>query len=393
MEVAQERRRLLLRARTLIAVTKGSVLSTAGDGFIAEFQAAEEALRFAAQLASEATSGAAGSLLSPLPLRIGIDTGEPKSFSTLGADEKTTVALHRASRLCTAAADDEIIVSSLTHDLVEPLHVFKFSNRRRVQAKGFPLLDCLTFEYGELKRAPVATTARLRRIADYHAGLLDSYRRMLQPRTWLTSGWGSEESQSARFAALVRATYYDGGTVLDFGCGAGGLFDYLVHTTPPSYYLGVDQLSGILDLAIELHGPFFEVVDQLWRPERAFDFVFASGVFQFADVEQPFYYRDLILRLLPWARVSLAVNFLSDLRSQDQRSDVELYVNPAEIVSFARELGLPWCIDHSYHPGLGDFTVAFFPTSSKPWNRPGFTYSTGHAVRERLNSGQGQEEE
>src|SRR3954453_4896024 len=66
--------------------------------------------------------------------------------------------------------------------------------------------------------------------------------------------WNSTESQERRFQELLRVA--DGLTAFslnDFGCGYGGLYDYLQRAKPAGEYRGFDISSAMLDDARRLH--------------------------------------------------------------------------------------------------------------------------------------------
>lgn len=166
---------------------------------------------------------------------------------------------------------------------------------------------------------------------------------------WL-DGWGSTEGQRVRFAALVRAADYRGGSVVDYGCGTGALRGYLASLGFPFTYLGLDMNADLIPA-----GANVIEADSVDFPPA--DYVFASGVFQFADRDEPLYYRRLVGSLFQRCRVAVAVNFLSALRDEAARDPEELYVTPSEAADVASSLSGRWVLDHSYHPDRGDLTV------------------------------------
>jgi SAM-dependent methyltransferase len=177
------------------------------------------------------------------------------------------------------------------------------------------------------------------------------------------NGWGTLEGQTARFNALIRAANYRGGSVVDFGCGTGALLPYLESLGYPFTYLGLDMNPAMLPttLPATLSAPRsggFRVIaaDTVDFPPA--DHVFASGIFQFADRADPFYYRRLAGQLFGRCRVALSVNFLSALRDRSAKDPEELYLLPAEAVGLASSLSGRWLLDHSYHPDRGDMTLS-----------------------------------
>jgi len=90
--------------RAAIAEHGGREVKSAGDGLMVAFTSAAEAVRCAIDM-QRATTGAAGGL----PLRIGLDAGEPL---VEGADLHGTPVIV-ASRLCDAAGDGEVLASDV----------------------------------------------------------------------------------------------------------------------------------------------------------------------------------------------------------------------------------------------------------------------------------------
>jgi SAM-dependent methyltransferase len=171
---------------------------------------------------------------------------------------------------------------------------------------------------------------------------------------WL-DGWGSADGQRVRFDALARTANFRGGTVVDYGCGTGALREYLATLGYPFTYLGLDMNENLL----KTEGDFRRIeADSVDFP--AADYVFASGVFQFADEAEPDYYRRLVRSLFQRCRVALAVNFLSALRDDAAKDPEELYMTPAEAIGLASSLSGRWLLDHSYHPERGDLTIGVF---------------------------------
>jgi hypothetical protein len=100
------------------------------------------------------------------------------------------------------------------------------------------------------------------------------------------------------------------------------------------------------------------------------DYIFASGIFQFHDVGHPTYYTDILHGLLDHCNTAIAVNFLSSNRSAGNRVANELYLSDQQVLRTARQLSRRWVIDHSYHVGHGDITLALFKDYQSTWKRP-----------------------
>jgi class 3 adenylate cyclase len=102
----------------------GREINTAGDGFLVTFESPTRAVRF-----GDAVTTAAPSI--GLEVRVGIHSGECR----LEGDSLTGIAVHIASRIASAAAASEVIVSSTVRDLVAGSG-FTFADRGLAQLKG-----------------------------------------------------------------------------------------------------------------------------------------------------------------------------------------------------------------------------------------------------------------
>lgn len=102
--VSTERDALFRILRASVAAHAGEVVDHTGDGVMAVFRGAREALDAAAEMQSGA------SLLEGVQLRIGINTGEP---SVDGDGRWFGLPLVIAARLCAKAAPEEILASTI----------------------------------------------------------------------------------------------------------------------------------------------------------------------------------------------------------------------------------------------------------------------------------------
>ena len=103
---------------------RGREVNTTGDGFLATFGSAAAALRSAMAMRDGVSN-------LGIEIRIGVHTGEIEVLpNDIGG-----VAVHAASRIMGLGQASEIIVSSVTHGLVEGSGL-KFEERGRHQVKG-----------------------------------------------------------------------------------------------------------------------------------------------------------------------------------------------------------------------------------------------------------------
>ncbi|MGH2476108.1 MAG: adenylate/guanylate cyclase domain-containing protein [Candidatus Limnocylindrales bacterium] len=96
------------RLRDALNTYRGREVTTTGDGFLAVFDGATNAVRCGAAMARAARD-------IGLPIRVGLHTGE---VEFVGGNVRG-VAVHTAARVMSLAGSDEVVVSATTADLLE----------------------------------------------------------------------------------------------------------------------------------------------------------------------------------------------------------------------------------------------------------------------------------
>ena len=170
--------------------------------------------------------------------------------------------------------------------------------------------------------------------------------------------WGSEESQTLRFAVIRAVGITSGSTVLDVGSGLGDFYAWLCGEGVPVAYTGIDVTPSMVDRSRQR---FPEVRFECGKlletslPET-FDYVVASGIFYYRQDEPTAFMRRTVARMFELCRVATAFNTLSAWGNA--REEGEFYADPVETLAFCRTLS-PWVVlRHDYHPG--DFTIYIY---------------------------------
>jgi SAM-dependent methyltransferase len=177
-------------------------------------------------------------------------------------------------------------------------------------------------------------------------------------------GFRTRSSQARRFEALLGLGAFDDRRLLDVGCGFGDLLAFLLERGIRPRYTGVDICAPMIDRCQErfaVREGIFAVADALeYQPAEPFDYVVASGVFGFDAPGARERVWPTLERLFHWARLGVAVNFLSKRSPKPVAG--RLYVDPAEALEWGFSLTPAARIDHSYLPN--DFTLFLFRTPS-----------------------------
>jgi SAM-dependent methyltransferase len=173
--------------------------------------------------------------------------------------------------------------------------------------------------------------------------------------------------QERRFEVVRRYFHSVPGRVLDYGCNVGDFYAYIRKHGWSGSYFGVDAKQEFVTRHQERFKKSFnirvfcgcitndELYHRLWT-FPAFDFVFASGTFCYAD--QVPKHAEMLRRLWSLTKGTLAVNFLSDLQPPGKRSDkpIHCFYHPHYAFTLAREFNCTsFAVYHDYLPN--DWTV------------------------------------
>lgn len=171
-------------------------------------------------------------------------------------------------------------------------------------------------------------------------------------------GWNEPAGQLARFKILSGIGMLNGHSVLDAGCGHADLFAYLIKLYPQLRYYGVEQIPGILQVAMEryIHLPevnFFEG-DFTTGGLPPVDYTIACGSLNYRNSDELFVL-NTIEKLFRNSRIGLGFNLL---RTIEPAHGFLIAYDPSYIMDFCRRLtSKVSLIEHYYGE---DYTIFMY---------------------------------
>jgi cyclopropane fatty-acyl-phospholipid synthase-like methyltransferase len=122
-------------------------------------------------------------------------------------------------------------------------------------------------------------------------------------------GWSSKEEQNKRFKILLNIGFDNGETVLDYGCGLGALYEYMIKHYDKFGYIGVDINQEFINKCKQKYPKVeFKKIEDITDIKSKYDWFIASGAF---TVYTPI--KDMIKTIkvaFKQAKYGVAINFL-----------------------------------------------------------------------------------
>ena len=175
-------------------------------------------------------------------------------------------------------------------------------------------------------------------------------------------GFRNKSSQDRRFEAMLELGDLDGARVLDVGCGFGDLLDFLRGRGIDAEYTGLDVCAPMIDRCREKYdacqGRFICDDVLAHEPGEPYDYVIASGLFGLDSPGARERVNPTLERMLDWAEVGLAANFLSTRSPAPVEN--RIYVDPCKALEAAMKLTPAARVNHAYLPN--DFTLYLYKT-------------------------------
>lgn len=154
-------------------------------------------------------------------------------------------------------------------------------------------------------------------------------------------------------------------TLLDFGCGAGHLLEFLNNNHIKHFnYSGIDLSAKFISLCRgKFPGVWFEQLDVMGEPERlpSFDLIVMNGVFtekrELTFGEMWIYFQNLLEILVSKANIGVAFNLMS--KQVDWEREDLFHVSMEDLASYLlRKFGRKFVFRNDY--GLYEYTVYLY---------------------------------
>jgi SAM-dependent methyltransferase len=185
------------------------------------------------------------------------------------------------------------------------------------------------------------------------------------PRGVDWQNWETMQVHYEKMLAVVEpghSTY----SLLDVGCGFGGLLKHLKSREATCDYMGIDIVPSMIEHArTQFPDARFEVGDILeFQPTRKFDYVVCNGILtQKLDFTIPVFdqfVRRVVRRMFEVADHGIAFNLMTSYVNFTAPN--LFYKNPLEMIAFcASELSSKFKVDHAYE--YYDYTMYVYKTS------------------------------
>jgi SAM-dependent methyltransferase len=179
--------------------------------------------------------------------------------------------------------------------------------------------------------------------------------------------WGSDEARMfLRYDKMLSVADYVAGkkpSLLDVGCGYGGLWEYAISRNIDLDYTGIDVAGNMIEWAMAnmssgnfIHGDMLD-----YRFDREFDYVVCNGILtqklETAGLQMDQFAAQLIRQMFSLCKIGIAFNVMTT--KVNYYSNNLYYRNPAELFSWCLgEISSHIKLDHSYP--LYEYTIYLY---------------------------------
>jgi SAM-dependent methyltransferase len=188
--------------------------------------------------------------------------------------------------------------------------------------------------------------------------------------------WNGEESQRIRFQQLmaILGKSPPRPSIIDFGCGYGGLIESLDRELDDFSYLGYDVSEAMVAAARELHGEDRRVAFTSKEQDLAVaDFTIASGIFNvrldYPEEVWRAYVLDTIDKLAALSTRGMAFNAPTSHSDRDRLRPDLFYADPSFLLDYClRRHSRDVALTHDYE--LYEFTLVVRLDGRPPVKQP-----------------------
>jgi ubiquinone/menaquinone biosynthesis C-methylase UbiE len=171
---------------------------------------------------------------------------------------------------------------------------------------------------------------------------------------------GPKERQEIRYRVILDVGIKKGSSLIDVGCGFGGLYVYCLDQNLDLDYVGLDLNESVVSIARKKIPTTKFVIGEINQfNDKSFDYVVSSSSFNL-KLEKSDNYEFIEKFLVDAFRVSkcgVAIDFLSSYA--ETKSSEIFYYDPAIIFSIAKKLTKKVILRHDYE--LFEFAVYLYP--------------------------------
>lgn len=170
--------------------------------------------------------------------------------------------------------------------------------------------------------------------------------------------WESRKAAEQRYREIASLLDFKGKSVLDVGCGFGGIIPFIVSKAKTFSYTGIDLIGGFLAEARKLYPQHtFIEGDYFARPlTKKFDIIIANGCLN-TNIEDNLGFRKKAIRVMfEHAKKAVVFNMAGGLtpRKTAKGSNV-WFADASGILEFCKSL-TPEVMFRD-HPGRREFTI------------------------------------
>lgn len=153
--------------------------------------------------------------------------------------------------------------------------------------------------------------------------------------------WNSIESQVLRFEQLCKIlpqNKVDEFSILDYGCGYGAMYEYIIRNYPNATYIGYDVSEAMINKAKQKY-PKIKWLTEL-TTNLSVDYCIASGIFSVKlnenDKDWYNYILDTLVIMDNLTQKGFSFNCLTIFSDKQYMKDDLFYANPMELFAFCK---------------------------------------------------------